>query len=59
VDGVEKFYDIIEEVFEEDGKRKTHTVAIGDWKNVFGVKSYRNTVVPHVLVRRSQRGKLL
>ena len=39
---------ILEEIFEDDGKRETNTVAIGDWKSVFGDKSYRNTVVPHV-----------
>jgi hypothetical protein len=50
---------VIQEIFGDDGKRETSTVAIGDWKSVFGDKSYRNTVVPHVLVRRSQSGKLL
>jgi hypothetical protein len=58
-DWVEKIYEILEEIFVEDGKRETNTVAIGGWKSAFGDKSYRNTVVPHVLVRRSQRDKLL
>jgi hypothetical protein len=59
VDGVGKFYDIIEEIFEEDGKREINTVAIGDRKRVFGDRPYRNIVVLHVLVRRSQRGNFL
>jgi hypothetical protein len=59
VDGVRKFYDIIEEIFEEDGKREINRVAIRDRKRVFGDRSYRNVVVPHVLVRRSHRGNFL
>jgi hypothetical protein len=58
VDGVEIFY-IIEEILEECGKRETSPIATGDWKSVFGNKSYQNIVVPHVLVRRSQTGKSL
>ena len=56
---VEALCDIIEDIFEEDGKREINRVAIRDRKRVFGDRSYRNIVVPHVLVRRSQRSNFL
>jgi hypothetical protein len=48
---VEELYDIIEEIFEEDGKGNTNTIIMEDWNSVAGVGSYRNIVGPHGLGR--------
>jgi endonuclease/exonuclease/phosphatase family metal-dependent hydrolase len=58
-DEVEKLYDIIEEILEEDGKGDTNTIIIGDWNSVVGDESYRNTVRPHGLGRKNYRGQML
>jgi exonuclease III len=58
-DEVEKWYDITEEILEEDGKSDTNTIIIGDWNSVVGDESYRNIVGPHGLGRKNQRGQML
>jgi hypothetical protein len=39
-DGVEELYNIIEAIFEEDGKGDTDTIIMGVWNSVVGNKSY-------------------
>jgi exonuclease III len=56
---VEEFYDIIEEILEEDGKGKTNTIIMGDWNSVVGDKAHHNTVRPFGLGRKNQRGQML
>jgi len=58
-DEVEEFYDIIEEILEEDGKGDTNTIIMGDWNSVVGDESYRNNVGPHGLGRKKQEVKCL
>jgi len=36
-DEVEKFYDTIEEILEEDGKGDTNSIILGDWNSVTGI----------------------
>jgi hypothetical protein len=36
VDEVEKLYDTIEGILEEDGKGDTNSIILGDWKSVVG-----------------------
>ena len=43
-DEVEKLYDTIEEILEEDGKGDTNSIILGDWNSVVGDESYRNIV---------------
>jgi hypothetical protein len=50
---VEDLYDIIEEIFGEDGKGERSTIVFGDW-GVVGDKSYWNIAVPRGLGRRNQ-----
>jgi hypothetical protein len=52
-DEVKEFYDIFEEILEEDGKCDTITITMGDWNNVVGDESYRNFVEPHGLGRKN------
>ena len=35
-DEVEKLYDTIEEILEEDGKGDTNSIILGDWNSVVG-----------------------
>jgi exonuclease III len=58
-DEVEKLYDIIEEILEEDGKGDTNTIIIGEWNNVAGDEVYRNIAGPHGLGRKNHRGQML
>jgi hypothetical protein len=37
---LEKLYDIINEILEEDGKGKTNTIIMVDWNSVDGDNSY-------------------
>jgi hypothetical protein len=48
-DEVEKLYDIIEEILEEDGKGAANTIVMGDWNSVVGNKAHNNTVGPYGL----------
>jgi len=57
-DEVEKLYDTIEEILEEDGKGDTNII-LGDWNSVFGDEPYRNTVGSHGLGRWNHRGQML
>jgi hypothetical protein len=41
-DEVGEFYNIIEEILEEDGKSETNTNMMGDWRSVVGDKTHRN-----------------
>ena len=43
-DEVEKLYDTIEEILEEDGKFDTNSIILGDWNSVVGEESYKNIV---------------
>ena len=54
-DEVEDFYDIIEEILEEDGKGDTNTILMGHWNSVVGDESYRKIVGPHGLGRKNHR----
>jgi len=58
-DEVEKFYDTIEEILEEDGKGDTNSIILGDWNRVVGEESYKNIVGSHGLGRRNHRGQML
>jgi hypothetical protein len=58
-DEVEELYDIIEEIFEEDGMGETNTIVMGDWNGVVGNKAHHNIVGPYGLGRRNQRGQML
>ena len=58
-DEVEKLYDTIEEILEEDGKGDTNSIILGDWNSVVGDESYRNIVGSHGLGRRNHRGQML
>ena len=46
-DEVEKLYDTIEEILEEDGKGDTNNIILGEWNSVVGDESYRNFVGSH------------
>jgi endonuclease/exonuclease/phosphatase family metal-dependent hydrolase len=52
-------YDIIEEILEKDGKGDTNTIIMGDWNNVVGDESYRNTAGAHGLGRKNHRSQIL
>ena len=41
-DEVEKLYDTIEEILEEDGKGDTNSIILGDWKSVVGDESSKH-----------------
>jgi exonuclease III len=58
-DEVEEFYDIIENILEEDGKGDTNTIIMGDWNSVVGDESYRTIVGPHGLGRKNRRCQML
>jgi exonuclease III len=58
-DEVEKLYDIIEEILEEDGKCDTITIIMGNWNSAVGDESYRNFVGPHGIGRKNHRGQML
>ena len=55
-DEVEKFYDTIEEILEEDGKGDINSIILGDWNNVVGEESYKNIVGSHGIGRQNHRG---
>ena len=58
-DEVEKLYDTIEEIHEEDGKGYTDSIIVGDWNSVVGDESYWNIVGSHELGKQNQRGQML
>jgi len=58
-DEVEKLYDTIEEILEEDGNGDTKSIILGDWHSIFGDESYRNIVGSHGLGRRNHRSQML
>ena len=43
-DEVEKLYDTIEEILEEDGKGDTNSIILRDWNSIVGEESYKNIV---------------
>ena len=66
-DEVEKLYDAIEEILEDDGKGNTNNVIPGDWNRIVGDESYQNIVGSHgheasslaqenYLVKKAQQG---
>ena len=57
-DEVEKLYDTIKEILEEDGKVDTNSIIVGDWNSVVGGESYRNIVGSHGLGRRNHRDQM-
>jgi hypothetical protein len=58
-DEVEKLYDIIEEILEDDVMGGTNTIFMGDWNSVVEDESYRNIVGPYGLGRKNHRGQML
>ena len=58
-DEVEKLYDTLEEILEEDGKGETNSIKLGDWNSVVGDESYRNIVGSRGLGRRNHRDQML
>jgi hypothetical protein len=56
---VEKLYDTIEEILEEDGKGDTNVIIMEDWNSVVGDETYRNIVGSHGLGRRNHGGQML
>ena len=58
-DEVEKLYDTIEEILEEDRKGDTNNIILGDWNSVVGDESCQNIVGSHGLGRRTYRGQIL
>ena len=55
-DEVENLYDTLQEILEEDGKRDTNNIILGDWNSVVGDKAYRGIVGSHGLGIRNHRG---
>jgi exonuclease III len=45
-DEAEEFYDITEEILEDDGKGDTNTIIMGDWNSVAG-DEYQNIIGQH------------
>ena len=58
-DEVEKLYDTIEEILEEDGKGDSNNIILGDWNSVVGDESYRNIVGSHGLGRWNHKRQML
>ena len=58
-DEVEKLYDTIDEILEEDGKGDTNNIILGDWNSVVGDETYRNIVGSQGLGRRNHRGQMV
>jgi exonuclease III len=56
-DQVDEMYNITEAILEEERKRRTNIIKMGDWNSVAGDKSHRNIAGPHGLGRISQRGQ--
>ena len=56
---MEKLYDKIEEIVEEDGKGDTNSIIMGDWNSIVGEESYKNIAGSHGLGRRNHRGLML
>ncbi|PNF37355.1 hypothetical protein B7P43_G17906 [Cryptotermes secundus] len=58
-DEVEKVYDTIEEILQEDGRGDTNSIILGDWNSIVGDEPYQNIVGSHGLGRRNHRGQML
>ena len=58
-DEVEKLYDTIEKILEEDEKGDTNSIVLGDWNSVDDEESYRNIVGSHGLGRRNHKCQML
>ncbi|PNF27982.1 hypothetical protein B7P43_G14668 [Cryptotermes secundus] len=58
-DEVEKAYDTIEEILQEDGRGDTNSIILGDWNSTVGDEPYQNIVGSHGLGRRNHRGQML
>ncbi|PNF15330.1 hypothetical protein B7P43_G00933 [Cryptotermes secundus] len=54
-DEVEKVYDTIEEILQEDGRGDTNSIILGDWNSIVGDEPYQNIVGSHGLGRRNHR----
>ncbi|PNF28769.1 hypothetical protein B7P43_G06461 [Cryptotermes secundus] len=58
-DEVEKVYDTIEEILQEDGRGDTNSIILGDWNSIVGDEPYQNIIRSHGLRRRNHRGQML
>ncbi|PNF39636.1 hypothetical protein B7P43_G05675 [Cryptotermes secundus] len=58
-DEVEKVYDTIEEILQEDGRGDTNSIILGDWNSIVGDEPYQNIVGSHGLGTRNHRGQML
>ena len=56
---VERMYDAIEDIIQEHGKGKIHTVIMGDWNSVVGNGKVGKIVGPYGLGNQNDRGKML
>jgi hypothetical protein len=56
---VEELYDRNEDKLEEDGKRDTNTVIMGDWNSTVGDKSDSNICSRYGLGNINKRGQML
>ena len=56
---VERMYDAIEDIIQEHGKGKIHTVIMGDWNSVVGNGKVGKIVGPYGLGGQNDRGKIL
>jgi hypothetical protein len=56
---VEKLYDRIDDILEEDGKGDTNTIIMGNWNRVVGDESDGNNCGPYGLGNRNIRSKVL
>jgi len=57
-DEVEKLYDTIEEILEEDGKGDKNNIIVGEWNSTVGDEPYRDIVGSHGLGRGNHRGQM-
>ncbi|PNF43436.1 hypothetical protein B7P43_G11558 [Cryptotermes secundus] len=56
---IEKVYDKIEEILQEDGRGDTNCIILGEWNSTVGDEPYQNIVGSHGLGRRNHRGQML
>ncbi|PNF43555.1 hypothetical protein B7P43_G03904 [Cryptotermes secundus] len=56
---VEKLYDTIEEILQEDGRGDTNSIILGEWNSTVGDEPYQNIVGSHGLGRWNHRGQML
>ncbi|PNF33673.1 hypothetical protein B7P43_G12347 [Cryptotermes secundus] len=58
-DEVEKVYNTIKEILQEDGRGDTNSIILGDWNSIVEDEPYQNIVGSHGLGRRNHRGQML